>query len=95
MWVNLFQDMGALALATDRPQPSILDRKPERRNAPLITTPMWKTIIASSAYQLAVTFTLYFAGPRIFPYGTDAEVKRVQTLVFNTYVWMQVALMYK
>ncbi len=96
MWINLFQDtLAALALATDRPQRRVLDRKPEGRNAPLITIPMWKTIATQSAYQLAVTFILYFAGPQIFRCDTAFEIQQVGTLVFNTHVWMQIFNMYK
>ena len=96
MWINLFQDtLAALALATDRPQKRLLDRPPEPRLAPLITASMWKTIVGQSAYQLAVTLVLYFVGPRIFAFGTAEEKRQVETLVFNTYVWMQVWNMYK
>jgi len=92
MWINLFQDtLAALALATDPPQPRVLDRKPEPRMAPLITIDMWKTIIVQSIYQTAVTLVLYFAGSRIFPYSAE----EISTLVFNTYVWMQIFNMYK
>ncbi|KAH8901093.1 calcium-translocating P-type ATPase [Thozetella sp. PMI_491] len=95
MWINLFQDtLAALALATDRPQKRVLDREPEARTAPLINIPMWKTISGQSLYQLTVTFVLYFAGPRIFPYGTEDEVQQVETLVFNAYVCMQIGNMY-
>ena len=96
MWVNLFQDtLAALALATDPPQPRVLDRTPEPRSAPLINVSMWKTIIGQSIYQLAVTLVLYFAGDRILSYQTDHEKKQLSTLVFNTYVWMQIFNMYK
>lgn len=96
MWINLFQDtLAALALATDAPQPRVLDRKPESRSSPLINIPMWKTIIGQSIYQLTVTLILHFAGADILAYKTDLETKQLQTLVFNTYVWMQIFNMYK
>jgi P-type Ca2+ transporter type 2C len=96
MWVNLFQDtLAALALATDPPQERVLDRKPEPRSAPLINTPMWKTIIGQSIYQLIVTLVLYFAGSAILSVNTDLENQQLQTLVFNTYVWLQIFNMYK
>jgi P-type Ca2+ transporter type 2C len=92
MWINLFQDtLAALALATDPPQPRVLDRKPELRMAPLITIGMWKTIIVQSIYQTTITLVLYFAGGRIFLYSAE----EIGTLVFNTYVWMQIFNMYK
>jgi P-type Ca2+ transporter type 2C len=92
MWINLFQDtLAALALATDPPTRRVLDRKPEPRMAPLITVTMWKTIIVQSIYQTAVTLILYFAGSHIFSYRTE----EISTLVFNTYVWMQIFNMYK
>jgi len=95
MWINLFQDtLAALALATDPPDSHVLDRKPEPRNAPLITMQMWKTIAGQSIYQSAVTLVLYFAGPRIFPSHTERQIKQVNTLVFNAYVWMQIFNIY-
>ena len=92
MWINLFQDtLAALALATDPPSKRVLDRKPEPRMAPLITYTMWKTIITQSIYQTAVTLVLYFAGDKMFSYSSEA----VSTLVFNSYVWMQIFNMFK
>ncbi|KAL8729896.1 MAG: hypothetical protein Q9166_004453 [cf. Caloplaca sp. 2 TL-2023] len=96
LWVNLIMDtFAALALATDPPTPSILDRKPEPKSAPLITVNMWKMIIGQSIYQLAVTLILYFPGKNFIPYvtpgpGTPDEEAQLQTLVFNTFVWMQI-----
>jgi len=96
MWINLFQDtMAALALATDPPPPTILDKKPEPRSAPLITISMWKMIFGQSAYQLTVTLILYFGGETILNYHTDLELVQLQTIVFNTYVWMNIFNMYK
>lgn len=87
--------MAALALATDKPQERILHRKPERRDASLISVPMWKTIIGQSIYHLAVTIVLYFAGQQIFHASSALETQQLQTLVFNTYVWLQIFSMYK
>ena len=93
LWVNLIMDtFAALALATDPPTEKILDRKPTPKSAPLITTNMWKMIVGQSIYQLAVTFTLYFAGSTILKYPKDDEIlqKELATVVFNTFVWMQI-----
>ena len=96
MWINLFQDtMAALALATDPPSPTILDKKPDPKSAPLITIPMWKMIFGQSAYQLVVTLVLHFGGATILNYHTDHELAQLQTIVFNAYVWMNIFNMYK
>jgi len=95
MWINLFQDtLAALALATDPPAPTILDKKPDPRSAPLITIPMWKMIFGQSAYQVAITLILHFGGATILNYHTDHELAQLQTIVFNAYVWMNIFNMY-
>lgn len=85
----------ALALATDPPTASILKRRPEPKSAPLITLNMWKMIIGQSIYQLVVTLVLYFAGARILSYDTPGEHARLQSTIFNTFVWMQIFNQYK
>jgi Ca2+-transporting ATPase len=89
LWVNLIMDtLAALALATDAPTNKILQRPPEPKSAPLITMNMWKMITGQAVYQLIVTFVLYFAGKKIF--GSSATQKELDTMVFNTFVWMQI-----
>jgi P-type Ca2+ transporter type 2C len=93
LWVNLIMDtLAALALATDAPTKKILDRPPQPKSAPLITTNMWKMITGQAVYQLVVTFVLYFAGYEILGYSQEDEDQRAQlaTMVFNTFVWMQI-----
>ncbi|KAK4208924.1 hypothetical protein QBC37DRAFT_451515 [Rhypophila decipiens] len=93
LWVNLIMDtFAALALATDPPAPSVLDRKPDRKSAPLITTRMWKMIIGQAMCQLVITFTLYFGGHELLGYtrGDPAQQLSLDTLVFNTFVWLQI-----
>ncbi|MCJ1479508.1 plasma membrane calcium [Lambiella insularis] len=94
LWVNLIMDtFAALALATDAPTEKILDRRPSPKSAPLITTNMWKMIIGQAIYQLAITFTLYFAGASILGYdvvGSPLLQTQLDTMVFNTFVWMQI-----
>lgn len=53
---------------------------------------MWKMIIGQAVYQLAVTFTLFFAGGRILGYDLRDSQKQLEldTIVFNTFVWMQI-----
>ncbi|RMD41721.1 hypothetical protein DV735_g3401, partial [Chaetothyriales sp. CBS 134920] len=91
LWVNLIMDtFAALALATDPPSPSVLHRRPEPKSAPLITLTMWKMIIGQSIYQLVVTLVLYFAGASILSYQTTAEKERLQSTIFNTFVFCQI-----
>ena len=51
---------------------------------------MWKMIIGQSIYQLVVTLVLNFAGMSIFHYSGPKEHEAMQTVVFNTFVWMQI-----
>lgn len=93
LWVNLIMDtLAALALATDAPTKKILDRPPQPKSAPLITTNMWKMITGQAVYQLVVTFVLYFAGYEILGYNRSNpdQVAQLATMVFNTFVWMQI-----
>ena len=91
LWVNLIMDtFAALALATDPPTPSILNRPPEPKSAPLITLTMWKMIIGQSIYQLFFTLLLFFGGVRILSYDSPREQNQLQTLIFNVFVWMQI-----
>ncbi|KAI1801765.1 plasma membrane calcium-transporting ATPase [Daldinia bambusicola] len=93
LWVNLIMDtFAALALATDPPTEKVLDRKPQPKSAPLITTNMWKMIVGQAIYQLVITFILYFAGASILGYDPNNQAQKTQlnTMVFNTFVWMQI-----
>ena len=91
LWVNLIMDtFAALALATDAPTPSILNRPPQPKSAPLITLNMWKMIVGQSIFQLVVTLILNFGGKTIFSYQTQREQDQLKTVIFNTFVWMQI-----
>lgn len=98
LWVNLIMDtFAALALATDPPPMSILDRKPDPKSAPLITINMWKMIIGQAIYQLVVSLVLHFAGMDILGYDKSNPEKydELRALVFNSFVWMQIFNQYK
>lgn len=90
LWINLIMDIFAsLGLATDHPSPDFLKRKPEPRNAPLISITMWKMILGQAIYQLAVVFVVHYGAWDLFNPDTENEIEALQTLVFNIYVWMQ------
>ena len=64
LWVNLIMDtMGALALATEDPDPALLDDRPHGRDEPLITRKMWKHILVQGFYQLFWLFFFMYALP--------------------------------
>ncbi|KAF7560581.1 hypothetical protein G7046_g3572 [Stylonectria norvegica] len=92
LWVNLIMDtLAALALATDPPQDSVLDRKPEVKGSSIISPTMWKMIIGQSIYQLVITLILYYGSEKgVLPMSRTPTEAEVSTLVFNTFVWMQI-----
>lgn len=60
LWVNLIMDtMGALALGTEAPTMELLDRRPYKRNAPLISRPMVRNITMQSIFQVIYACTSY------------------------------------
>lgn len=88
LWINIIMDtFAALALATDRASESLLDRKPEPKNAPLFSVNMYKQILFQSTYQIAITLIFHFLGGRILSTSNDAVVR---TLVFNAFVFAQI-----
>ena len=90
LWLNLIMDIfAALALATGSPTRDLLERRPEPRDAAIITPTMWKMILGQAVYQLVVIFTLHYAGAAFFATGTETQAKQLQTMVFNTYMFMQ------
>lgn len=51
-------------------------------------------ILGQAVYQLAITFMLYFAGDKLLGAHLSSEpelrTKQLATVVFNTFVWMQI-----
>uniref|UniRef100_A0A0R0KRJ2 Calcium-transporting ATPase n=1 Tax=Glycine max TaxID=3847 RepID=A0A0R0KRJ2_SOYBN len=87
LWVNLIMDtLGALALATERPTKELMEKRPVGRTEPLITSIMWRNLLAQALYQIAVLLVLQFKGKSIF--NVNGKVK--DTLIFNTFVLCQV-----
>ncbi|CAI5695321.1 plasma membrane calcium-transporting ATPase 1 isoform X1 [Oreochromis niloticus] len=97
LWVNLIMDtFASLALATEPPTEALLLRKPYGRTRPLISRTMMRNILGQAIYQLTVTFTLLFAGDKLFNIesGRNAPIEAPPsehyTMVFNTFVLMQI-----
>ncbi|KAK1936926.1 Plasma membrane calcium-transporting ATPase 4 [Phytophthora citrophthora] len=99
LWVNLFMDVFAsLVLTTDEPKASeILARQPYPRSKPLVTPRMAKHIAGQTVLQLTMLLLLTFLGDKWFnvPSGrssvTNDDSKSTEhlTIVFNTFVWLQ------
>jgi len=89
LWVNLIMDtMGALALGTEPPQDELLERRPYRRDASLISRPMWRNILVQATYQLGLLVFLLNKGPRWF--GCEDGSTHHFTILFNAFVFCQV-----
>jgi Ca2+ transporting ATPase len=72
LWLNMIMDtLASLALATEPPTESLLDRKPHSREEYIITKRMWKHIIAQSIYQLLVVLLTVFLGEHFIPESPD------------------------
>lgn len=68
LWVNLIMDsLASLALATEYPKESLLERPPYHKEEYIISRKMMKHIISMSIYQAAVLFTIIFAGDEFVP----------------------------
>lgn len=89
LWVNLIMDtMGALALGTEPPAPGLLDRRPYKRDASLISRPMWRNIFVQASYQLGLLLFLLQRGPSLF--GCVEGSVHHFTIIFNAFVFCQV-----
>merc|ERR1719333_1985188 len=63
LWVNLIMDtLAALALATEMPTDSLLERRPYARNTVLISKPMWRFVFVHAFFQLIICLVLLFNG---------------------------------
>ncbi|TFK75096.1 calcium-translocating P-type ATPase [Pluteus cervinus] len=98
LWINIIMDtFAALALATDPATEALLDRKPDKKTAPLFTVNMYKMILIQSIYQIIIILIFHFLGLQILGLHhigiatVDKNTDRiVQTLVFNTFVFAQI-----
>ena len=88
--------LASLALATEHPTDELLERKPYGRTKPLISLSMMRHILGHGFYQLIVMFVLTFHGHILFDIeygfvgGHSAPPGQHLTIVFNTFVMMQV-----
>ena len=63
LWINLIMDsLGSLALATELPKDTLLDRPPQDREDYIINRKMMKHIIGNAIWQCIIVFGLIFTG---------------------------------
>lgn len=85
LWVNLIMDsLGSLALATEPPHESLLNRKPYRRNDSIISPRMWKHILVQAFVQLGILLFLYLHAP-YFIMETDTNRIAQTDLIYRCY----------
>ena len=66
---------GALALATELPQNSLLKDKPHPINESILNAVMYRNIVGQSIYQIGVLITLLFFGKDLFGLDYDDNFK--------------------
>jgi len=104
LWVNLIMDsLASLALASEPPTDELLKRAPTNRSKSIIAPRMWANMFGQAFYQICVIMFLLFFGPEVFGFdeghlvesddglypGWKKEKSVHYTLIFNTFVWMQ------
>jgi len=92
LWINIIMDtFAALALATDPATEELLDRKPDRKTAPLFSVDMYKMILMQSCYQIFIILLFHFKGVDFLGFEHTTENERiVKSLVFNAFVFAQI-----
>jgi Ca2+-transporting ATPase len=92
LWINIIMDtFAALALATDPATEKLLERKPDKKTAPLFSAEMYRMILMQSIYQIIVILVFHFRGLEILGIEDTTEGNLiVKTLVFNAFVFAQI-----
>jgi magnesium-transporting ATPase (P-type) len=100
LWVNLIMDsFASLALATEDPTEALLDRKPYKREASILTPMMKLNIASQSIFQITTLTIIIFYGDYIFGVPSDRNLEHFMwnnvngyhfTIFFNIFVFMQV-----
>jgi len=100
LWVNLIMDsFASLALATEKPNDELLNRKPYSRDADILTPMMKLNIISQALFQIIILTVILFYGDVMFNVPSDRELEHYMwnnvngyhfTLFFDIFVFMQV-----
>ncbi|CAD8204335.1 unnamed protein product [Paramecium octaurelia] len=99
LWVNLIMDtFASLALATEPPNITVLERQPYKRDDKIVSPTMNRTIVGGSIYQICVLCVILFILPQFMDLSIPEELvgqkfhKNVvqMSIFFQTFVVMQV-----
>jgi len=72
LWVNLIMDtFAALALATEPPSDTVLDRQPAKKSDLIVNAVMWRNILLQALYQMVWLLLLLFLGKEWFDIQYD------------------------
>lgn len=99
LWVNLIMDtFGAMALASLPPSPSVMNEKPRRREASILTRSMMTELLGVGLFFFALTLGFYWlfnhaevtSIPQLFTTvigGENPMTAYEATLLFSIFVW--------
>ena len=100
LWVNLIMDsFASLALATERPNDKLLERKPYKRNSSILTLFMKANILSQGIFQIIILLFILFKGDKLFGVNSDRELEHYDwndqhgyhfTIFFDVFVFLQV-----
>ncbi|CAK80242.1 unnamed protein product (macronuclear) [Paramecium tetraurelia] len=99
LWVNLIMDtFASLALATEPPNITVLERQPYKREDKIVSPTMNRTIVGGSVYQIAVLCGILFVLPKYMDLSMPQELEGQKfhknvvqmSIFFQTFVVMQV-----
>ncbi|EGR29603.1 hypothetical protein IMG5_152530 [Ichthyophthirius multifiliis] len=98
LWVNIIMDtFASLALSTEPPSESLLDRKPYARDDSIVTANMWRNIFGQSIYQIVILSLVLFKAPKWLQIPSSFDMVKYDekqavhfTLFFQIFVLMQV-----
>ena len=100
LWVNLIMDsFASLALATEKPNDKLLERKPYKRNASILTVFMKANIVSQGLFQIIILLFILFKGDTLFGVNSDRELEHYDwndehgyhfTIFFDVFVFLQV-----
>jgi Ca2+ transporting ATPase len=86
LWLNIIiGTLGALALATDKPNFSLMSLKPIGSSESLISRIMLRNIIGHSIYQIVVIIFFIFFGQNFFDIDSG-----INTIILNTFAIMTI-----